>query len=269
MKDEESEGGSDENRTGLQRFDQLLTTVMVRYSSSLRLRQILAAATAVVAASTGPFAKYVGLVWSVVDLTLGGRGAALDAKRVVAQIDDLRRELRAADKDSVKVSFLKSDAGIDLFRELMESTVKVCDDRRRTALSRIFIAAASGRIPESLEPRSMLALIGELTDGEVALLGAIWEKYGSRDAELLLKHEWWKGLGLANLELDHSFLLTRLVGRGVLSERFRAGAGGYDMLEGTAVLSHIRFTDTGAAIAHELLSHAPPQAVVSPTDTPQ
>ena len=118
------------------------------------------------------------------------------------------------------------------------------DEARRVAIARILVAAASGNVPPAAEAEGLVAVLGEMTENEAAMLGAMWTLTRQGRSQFEPYYEWEAKELPVDFAQQSAFLTQRLAGRGLLIERVET----HSMTERPKLLRMFEFTPTGAAL---------------------
>jgi hypothetical protein len=118
----------------------------------------------------GPYAALVG----VADVFIGGGAQRVAEARAKRFAESIEREFAAVRSEMIRADYFETEDGIDLLMQALQSAVRVSDDKRRDAIARILVATASGNAPPNVEPVSLIAVLGEMSESEALVLGGMW-----------------------------------------------------------------------------------------------
>jgi hypothetical protein len=226
--------------------DAALGRAMEAYANNPILRGILATSAAVLAAahSVGQYAVMVG----VADFIASNRAQGIAAERTRKLIEGIAREAKEVREGMIRADYFHSEEWHDLFRRAVEANAKIGDDARRAAIARILVAAATGTLPDVVEPEALAAVLGEMTENEAALLGALWKTFGRDGDRLELTDGWAQSIGPRSLAERGEFLLHRLVARGLLGLQTSLRRFGSHFTSFSGTKEETYFTPTGAVL---------------------
>lgn len=212
------------------------------------LAAILAAHPAV-----GPYAALVG----VADVFIGGGAQRMAETRAKLFAESVAREFATVRSEMIRADYFETEGGVDLLMRALASAVRVQDNARRDAVARILVAAASGNVSPAVEPESLIAVLGEMTDNEAVLLGMFWNEYGRTDERWELVDGWETGIEPASFASRGEFLLRRLIALGLLGLRTSLRRFGSSPTSFSGTREEAYFTPTGAALLRYLEVNPP------------
>lgn len=213
-------------------------------------RTFVYALSAILAAhpAIGPYAALV----SVADVFVTGGAQRVAEVRAKKFAESVAAEFVAVRAEMIRADYFETEGGVDMLMRALASATRVSDDARRNAIARILVAAASGNVPPAAEPESLVTVLGEMSEGEAAVLGSVWWRYGAH-GERMPPFDRLEGFAPPTApNRDGAFLIRRLASRGLLVERLS-----YELTEdGDEDFRHIspstEFTPTGKALMHFL-----------------
>lgn len=234
-------------------FDEKIGRAIEKYGSNSLARALLVALAAV-AQNVHGFGQYAVLA-GIFDFITSNRAQEIGAQRTQRLVESVAREVASVRGGMIRADYFQSEAWHDLFRRALEANVRVSDDKRRDAIARIIVAAASGNSPPAAEAEGLVAVLGEMTENEAALLGILWAEQQRSRRPFQLRYQWESEVLPPDLAPQGEFLLRRLLGRGLLVEDRQIKAS--ERADSLSEQTFEKFTPTGTALMRYLEVNPP------------
>lgn len=141
----------------------------------------------------------IPMIGGALDVLLATKGQTIVNSRIQKFLEILHDRLASVEQQAVRRDFMQSEDFFDTVVAALESAARIADEARQRDIAGILAGTAHGQWDPTLEPRQAIAMLRDLTPGQLAIAKEIFQTQREPPSEKQNDLQWATACGWNDL----------------------------------------------------------------------